>query len=78
LKKNWSYRVLKEAEFCADFKNVHKSLVWQKGKKNLQKNGIFKNLENFAKNRFSEKKSLGLLDARVLHNFEISAKFRFF
>ncbi len=30
-----------------------------KGKKILQKNLIFRDLENFAKNRFSEKKSLG-------------------
>jgi hypothetical protein len=31
--RNWAYRVLKEAEFWADFKNVQKSCVWQKGKK---------------------------------------------
>ena len=55
----WAYRVSKEAEFCADFQNVEKSRVWQKGKKILQKNLIFKDLENFAKNCFSEKKSLG-------------------
>jgi hypothetical protein len=36
--RNWAYRVSKEAEFCADFKNVQKSRVWQKGKKNLHKN----------------------------------------
>ncbi len=30
-----------------------------KGKKNLQKNWIFRDLENLAKNHFSEKKSLG-------------------
>jgi hypothetical protein len=34
----WAYRVSKEAEFRADFKNVQKSRVWQKGKKILQKN----------------------------------------
>jgi hypothetical protein len=57
--QNWAYRVSKEAEFYADFKNVQKSCVWQKGKKILQKNGIFRDLENFAENRFSENKSLG-------------------
>ncbi len=47
---------------------MQKSRVWQKGKKCLQKNCILKGLENFAKNRFSEKKNLWeLLDARVLH-----------
>jgi hypothetical protein len=34
-------------------------LYFAKGKKILLKNRIFKDLENFAKNRFSEKKSLG-------------------
>jgi hypothetical protein len=37
-----------------------RSLVFGKREKNcLQKNCIFKGLENFVKNRFSEKKSLG-------------------
>ncbi len=59
--QNWACRVSKEAEFCADFKNVQKSWVWQKGKIFLKKNWIFWDFfkENFAKNRFSEKKSLG-------------------
>jgi hypothetical protein len=57
--QNWPCRVSKEAEFCADFKNVEKSQVWQKEKKFLQKNLVFRDLENFAKNRVSEKKSLG-------------------
>ncbi len=57
--RNGACRVSKEAEFCADFKNVQKSRVWQKGKNFLQKNWFFRDLENFAKNRFSEKKSLG-------------------
>ncbi len=57
--RNWAYWVSKEAEFYADFKNVQKSCVWQKGEKNLQKNWIFRDLENFAENCFSEKKSLG-------------------
>jgi hypothetical protein len=61
-------RVSKEAEFYADSKNVQKYRVWQKGKKFLQKNWIFRDLENLGE----------LLDARVLHIFEISAKFRFF
>jgi hypothetical protein len=36
--RNWAYRVSKEAEFCADFKNVQMTRVWQKGKTFLQKN----------------------------------------
>ncbi len=77
---NWAYRVSKEAEFYADFKNVQKSCVWQKGEKILQKNLIFRDLENLAENRFycMRKNLWDLLDARVLHIFEISAKFRFF
>jgi hypothetical protein len=35
--RNWAYRVSKEAEFSADFKNVKKSCVWQKGKKCTEK-----------------------------------------
>jgi hypothetical protein len=37
LLRNGACRVSKEAEFCADFKNVQKSRVWQKGKNFLQK-----------------------------------------
>ena len=69
-------KVSKEAEFCADFKNVQKSRVWQEGKLFFL-NWIFRDLENFAKNHFSEKKSLGN-SWRKRHIFEISAKFRFF
>jgi hypothetical protein len=58
-------------------KNVQKSQVWQEGKF-LQKNRIFRDMEDFAKNHFSEKNLWELLDARVLHIFEISAKFHFF
>jgi hypothetical protein len=36
-----------------------RSLYFGKRKKNLQKNRFFKDLENLAKKRFSEKKSLG-------------------
>ncbi len=36
--QNWACRVSKEAEFCADFKNVQKSQVWQKGKNLLLTN----------------------------------------
>jgi hypothetical protein len=35
--QNWECRVSKEAEFCADFKNVQKSRVWQKGEKIYRK-----------------------------------------
>ncbi len=55
-----------------------KSRVWQKGQNFFQKNWIFRDLENFAKYHFSEKNLGELLDARVLHIFEISTKFRFF
>jgi hypothetical protein len=34
--RNWPCRVSKAAEFCADFKHVEKSRVWQKGKIFLQ------------------------------------------
>ncbi len=57
--RNWLYRISKEAEVCADFKNVQMSWVWPKGKKIVQKNWIFRDLENCANNCFSEKKSLG-------------------
>ncbi len=57
--RNWVCKVSKEAEFWADFKNVQQSQVWQKGKTFLQKNWILRDLENLAKNSFSEKKSLG-------------------
>jgi hypothetical protein len=50
--QHWAYRVSKEAEFCADFKNVQKSCVWQKGKK------IYLKTEFLRTFRFSEKKSL--------------------
>ncbi len=50
--------------------------VWNK--KFLQKNWIFRDLENCAKIGFLRKNLWELLDARVLHIFEISAKFRFF
>jgi hypothetical protein len=74
--RNWAYRVSKEPEFCADFTNVQTSLVWQKGKFFYRKTEF---LRTFAQNSFSEKKNLWeLLDARVLHIFEIGAKFRFF
>jgi hypothetical protein len=56
---NCPCRVSKEAEFCADLKNVEKSGVWQKGKKFLLKNLIFRDMENLAKYSFYEKKSLG-------------------
>jgi len=48
-----------------------------KGKNILHKNLIFRDLENFAKIVFLRKNLWELLDARVLHIFEISAKFRF-
>jgi hypothetical protein len=37
-----AYRVSKGAEFCADFKNVQKSRVWQKGKKFYRKTEFVK------------------------------------
>jgi hypothetical protein len=58
--RNWACRGSKEAEFCADFKNVQKSRVWQKGKKFFyRKTEFLGTWKIFAKNCFSEKKSLG-------------------
>ncbi len=62
--KYWMVSILfdllssKKSHF-AEFKNVQKSRVWQKEKKFLQKKFIFKDLENLAKNHFSEKNFLG-------------------
>jgi hypothetical protein len=53
--QNSPQRVSKEAKFCADFKNVQKSWVYQKGKFFLQKILFFR--ENFGKKCFSENKS---------------------
>jgi hypothetical protein len=38
--QNRAYRVSKEAEFCADFKNMQKSQVCQKGKDFYRKTEI--------------------------------------
>ncbi len=76
--RNWAYRVSKEAEFCADFKNVQKSGVWQKGKKYYRKTEFFGTWKILQKIVFLRKNLRELLDARVVHIFEISAKFRFF
>jgi hypothetical protein len=76
--QNWPCRVSIEAEFCADFKNVEKSRVWQKGKifyRKTESLGTWKILQNII---FLSKNLWELLDARVLHIFEIIAKFRFF
>jgi hypothetical protein len=66
-------------EFCADFKNVQKSQVWQKGKKILYRKtdflGTWKILQKII---FLRKNLWEVLDAKVLHIFEISAKCRFF
>ncbi len=72
--QNWACRVSKEGEFCADFKNVKKSRVWQKGKKLLLKNWIFRDLKNFAKNRFSEKKIFGNFLTQEFYTFLKSAQ----
>ncbi len=72
------YRGWKKAEFCADFKNVQKSRVWQKRKNFLQKNWFFGTWNILQKIVFLRKNLWQLLGARVLHIFEISAKFRFF
>ncbi len=76
--RNWPCMVSKEAEFCADLKNLEKSRVWQKGKKFCRKTlflGTWKILQKIV---FLRKNLWELLDARVLHIFEISAKLRFF
>jgi hypothetical protein len=68
---------LKEAEFYADFKNVQKSCLWQKGKKITEKLNLG-NWKILQKIVFLRKNLWELIDARVLHIFEISTKFRFF
>ncbi len=72
--QSWTYRVSKEAEFCADFKNVQKSQVWQKGKKIYRKTEFLRTWKILQKIIFLRNN----LDARFLHIFEISVKFRFF
>ncbi len=64
--------ILRWFKKCAEVSSL------EKGKIFLQKTWIFRDLENFAKNCFSEKNLWELLDARVLHIFEISEKFCFF
>jgi hypothetical protein len=76
--RNWACRVSKDAEFCADFKNVQKSGVWQKGKNFVQKTEFLGTWKILQKIVFLRKNLWELLDARVLHIFKISAKFRFF
>jgi hypothetical protein len=65
-------------EFCADFKNVQKSQVWQKGKNCLQITEFLGTWKILQKIIFLRKNLWELLDAKVLHIFEISAKFCFF
>jgi hypothetical protein len=68
-----AYRVSKEAEFRADFQNVQKSRVWQKGRKFFRKTEFLRTWKILQKFIFLGKNLLELLDARVLHIFEISA-----
>jgi hypothetical protein len=49
-----------------------------KGEKIFTEKLIFRDLENLAKEYFLRKNILELLYARVLHIFDISAKFPFF
>jgi hypothetical protein len=68
--KKWNFALI--SKMC-------RSLVFGKrGKHVFTENLIFKDWENFPKNHFLRKNLWELLDARVLHIFEISAKFRFF
>jgi hypothetical protein len=76
--RNWVCRVSKEAEFCADFKNVQKSQVWQNGKNFYGKTEFLGTWKIWQKLVFLRKYLGELLDARVLHIFEIRTKFRFF
>ncbi len=69
---------IKKAEFCADFKNVQKSWVWQKGKISYRKTDFLETWKILQKSVFLIINLWELLDARVLHIFEIGAKFRFF
>jgi hypothetical protein len=50
--RNWAYKVSKEAEFCADFKNVQKSRVCQKGKKIYRKTEFLWTLKILQKSFF--------------------------
>jgi hypothetical protein len=68
------FGISKEAEFYTDFKNVQKSWVWQKGKKIYIKTEFLRTLTILQKIFFLRKNLWELLDARVLHFFEISAK----
>jgi hypothetical protein len=53
--RNWANRISTDAEFCADFKNVQKSRIWQKGKKICRKTEFFK----FSKKSFFREKIFG-------------------
>ncbi len=67
--QNWAYMVSKEAEFCIDFKNVQKSRGWQKGKQIFIEKLNFRDLENLAKNCFSEKKTFGNFLTKKFYTF---------
>jgi hypothetical protein len=62
--QNWACKVSKEAEFYADFKNVQKSQVWQKGKKIYRKTEFLGTWKILQKIVFLRKNLWELLDAR--------------
>jgi hypothetical protein len=66
--KKWNFGLI--SKMC-------RSLEFGKREKNFYRKTAFLGIF-FAKNCFSEKNLVELLDARLLHIFEISAKFRFF
>jgi hypothetical protein len=57
---------------------MQKSPVWQKGKNFYRKTEFLGTCKILQKIVFLRKNLGELLDARVLHIFEISTKFRFF
>ncbi len=75
--RNWACRVSKEAEFWADFKHVQKSRVWQKGKKILQKNWIFRDLEKIFGNFLTQEFYTFFKSVQNFASFDIlQAQFR--
>jgi hypothetical protein len=66
-------RILHPFQKCAEVLSIGK-----KGKKFYRKTEFLGTCENLEKVVFLRKNIWELLDARVIHSFEISAKFRFF
>jgi hypothetical protein len=74
MSSKWVYRVSKEAELCADFKNVQKSWVWQKEKKIFTEKLNFFGLGKFCKNLFFREKIFGNFLMQEFYTFLKSAQ----